>query len=159
MADKVKKLKTREVRAILSQRLGYEVDLDKWKYFKCRGLVPRFRGKNKYDPWLTYGDVEEMTVRILEHVSKEKDRVQFRYRCPGVWRQAELRREIERRTGIEMPYWKFKYLQKLGVIPEGEVSMKTARGNVSMHKGYSIRQLEMIIATLPAYVVPIQNRC
>lgn len=67
----------------------------------------------------------------------------YKHRIEGWWRAGEARVEIENRTGITVPRWKWGYWLREGLIPRGQGRLKS--GTMML---WSDLQLESIIVDL-----------
>lgn len=72
----------------------------------------------------------------------------YRYQRPGLHRAGDVRRQIENRLHIEMPKWRFEYLEKKGIIEPPTERIQSRKGSGLFHRAWSDVQVERIIGAV-----------
>lgn len=82
------------------------------------------------------------------YVHRQQNVKKYKHHRPNQWRAGEIRREIEERTGIEVPAWRWDTWCKAGIIPQPAGQWKTRKGHESLWSMWTDTQVEDIIVSV-----------
>lgn len=143
----------RDIREVLTERLGFKVTPDVYRYWQHLGIVPKAKpGARQWDACFTQEEAMAIIDRAIACQIDTDITLQFKYRRPGVWRGLELRAYIAEQLGIHIDLQRWDYLQKIGIIPEPEIRLRKANGAWSQRYGWSDAQAQTILAIVAAHM-------